>query len=193
MCWTARWCSSSKVSRRVWFVPARRSGSQVATSSTTRTATTATTSPCASPAPFRANPASPCSRSWTRKSSSGVRTDGPRARTDRELSCTAPSYSRLGPVVSENKKGKKHEDRCYRWDRAHRIAGSQDPERERARGGAALAVHRSGPAHRAGPARGADGGRRRGQPDELADLRRRLTRVLPDDDGLDRRREHRPP
>lgn len=61
---------------RVSSVPARRSGSRVATSSTTRTATTATTSPCASLSPCSANQASPCSRSWTRKSSSGVRTDG---------------------------------------------------------------------------------------------------------------------
>ena len=42
---------------------------------------------------------------------------------------------------------------------------------------------RPGPAQRAGPARGAEGRRRRGQPDELADLRRRLARVLPDDHG----------
>src|SRR5262249_23742450 len=77
----------------------------------------------------------------------------------------------IASIVVGAEKGQEHEDRCHRWDRAHRIAGSQDPERERARGGATFAVHWPGPAQRARPARGVEGGRRRRQPDKLANLR----------------------
>ena len=66
-------------------------------------------------------------------------------------------------------------------DRAHRIAGSQHPERERPPSRAALAGVGPGPAQRAGPAGIAGRGGCCRQPDELADLRRRFACVLTDD------------